>query len=135
MRARELMVANPRTVAEDLSAWAALAIMREEEIRHLPVVDGDRMVGILSNRDYRRILQRARPDGTVRGVFDVRVAEIMTPAHRVFVARPDATLRDLAHLIVSRKVGALPILDEGDRLVGIVTQKDVMAALLQCQAS
>jgi len=123
------MTRNPRTVTPETSVWDALAIMRENEVRHLPVVREGRLVSVLSNRDYRRILERARPDGSVRGVFDIRVSEIMS-GNGLVTAGPERPVRDLARLIVDRKVGCIPIVDRGGRLVGIVTQKDVLANLI-----
>lgn len=127
--ARDVMTRNPRTVTPDASVWDALAIMRQDEVRHLPVVREGRLVGVLSNRDYRRILERARPDGSVRGVFDIRVSEIMS-GNGLVTAERERPVRDLARLIVERKVGCIPIVDRGGRLVGIVTQKDVLASLI-----
>ena len=123
------MRAPPETVLESQTIWAALAIMREKDIRHLLVVRSDKLIGVLSNRDYRRVLERLRPDETVRGIGTITVAEIMTPAERVVTAPPDTPLRDIARLVIEKKIGCVPIL-EGDRVVGVLTQKDVLAALL-----
>ncbi len=127
--ARDVMTRNPRTVTPDTSVWDALAIMRQEEIRHLPVMRERRLVGVLSNRDYRRIFERTRPDGSVRGVFDIRVSEIMSTDGLV-TARPERPVRELARLIVDRKVGCIPIVARDGRLLGIVTQKDVLASVI-----
>lgn len=122
--------------AEDrMSVWSALAIMRQEDIRHLLVLDGERLVGVVSNRDYRRILERARPDGSVQHVPDLRVTEIMTPEDQLVTARPDTPMLDVAKLITARKVGCIPVLDARDRPIGILTQKDVLAALVDLLAA
>lgn len=127
--ARNIMRAPPETVLPTQTIWAALAIMRERDIRHLLVVRGDELVGVLSNRDYRRILERLGPDETIRGIGTITVAEIMTPAVQVVTALPDTPLRDIAQLVIEKKIGCVPIVASG-RALGIVTQKDVLAALL-----
>ena len=130
LTAKDNMTSPPNTVAPDLGVWSALAIMRDQDIRHLLVADGDRLAGVLSNRDYRKLLLPLRPDGSVRDVDKSRVREIMTDWGQVVTVTPDMTLLDCADLIVRRKVGCLPVLDGQGRAVGILTQKDVMAGLL-----
>lgn len=75
------------------------------------MIRGDELIGILSNRDYRKILERVDPDERIHGIAAVTVAEI------------------IARLVIEKKIGCVPIV-EGGRAIGIVTQKDVLAALL-----
>lgn len=96
MNAQDRMSRDLRSVPPSLSVWSALAIMRQEDIRHLLVMEGERLVGVVSNRDYRRILERARPDGSVQHVPDLRVTEIMTPQGQLVTARPDTPMLDVA---------------------------------------
>lgn len=135
MNAQDRMSRDLRSVPPSLSVWSALAIMRQEDIRHLLVMEGERLVGVVSNRDYRRILERARPDGSVQHVPDLRVTEIMTPQGQLVTARPDTPMLDVAKLITARKVGCIPVLDARDRPIGILTQKDVLAALVDLLAA
>jgi CBS domain-containing protein len=100
--------------------------MRDGDIRHLAVLDGDRLVGLLSNRDYRRVLERADASGTIRGVSSITVGEIMTPVSSLITGRPDMPLLTVAQLMVTRKIGCLPVVDEAHHLVGLLTQKDVL---------
>jgi CBS domain-containing protein len=127
--AGEIMTRNVRTVPPEALLSTALAIMRDQDIRHLLVATGNDLVGVLSNRDYRRVLERTGPDGTIHGVNAILVSEIMTPARNVITARPDTPVLSLAQLMVSRKVGCIPVVDDQHRPIGIVTQKDVMRAL------
>jgi CBS domain-containing protein len=131
MTARDCMSSDLKLVAADLSVWSALAIMGAQDVRHLLVVDGDRLVGVLSNRDYRKILEWTRPDGTIKNVHGVTVSRIMTPANRLVTVDPEAPLLDIARLIATRKIGCVPVVAESGRPVGILTQKDVMAALIE----
>jgi acetoin utilization protein AcuB len=125
------MARDPVTVPPDARILSALAIMRNWGVRHLLVVEDDRLVGVLSNRDYRKVLERVGPDGTIRGVHDVTVAEIMTPGEQVITAAPETPLREVAALVVSRGIGCLPLVDPAGRPVGILSQKDVLAGLLR----
>ena len=132
MRAEDVMVRDPQTVAPSTTVWAALALMRQGDIRHLPVTDADGTLrGILSNRDFRRLLDFLDPEGRIPRVRDIAVSEIMTKVPQVITAHPDTPVVKIAQLMVMRKVGAMPIVDAQRRVVGILTQKDVMRELLR----
>ncbi len=130
MLARDRMVSPVVTVTPNENIWSALARMREGGITHLLVLDQSRLVGIVSNRDYRNLLDRVKPDGTIRGIFDVPVAEIMTPEHRVVTASPDTDVAEIGRLMVARKIGCVPIVDGKGAPLGILTYRDVLGALL-----
>jgi len=132
MRVHEVMIRDPQTVPPTTTVWTALALMRQADIRHLPVVDADGVLqGIVSNRDFRRLLDLLDPDGRIPHVRDITVAQIMTEAARVVTAQPETPLLNIAQVMVLRKVGAVPIVDARDRVVGIVTQKDVLRELVR----
>ena len=106
--------------------------MRQGDIRHLPVTDeGGTLQGILSNRDFRRLLDFLDPTGRIPRVRDIAVSEIMTKAPHVLVAHAETPLVDIAQLMVTRKVGAIPIVDPQRRVVGLLAQKDVMRELVR----
>ena len=123
-----LMTRAPTTAAADDLLLDAAARMADRNVRHLPVVDGDQhVVGILSDRDVRTAVgDSARPlhldDARVRAQ-SLRVAHVMTPD--VFVVRQDAPFADVVRVFTEQRVGAVPVVDEGDRLVGIISYVDV----------
>jgi CBS domain-containing protein len=119
MRLREIMSTRVVTIGPKEPASEAWTRMRRHRIRHLVVMDGTRLVGVLSERDLGG---RAGADMRTRR----RVQNLMT-AH-VESAEPEATVRQAADLMRKRLIGSLPVLD-GDRLVGIVTATDVFDAL------
>ena len=126
------MVPDPQTVLPTATVWAALALMRQADIRHLPIVDaGGELRGIVSNRDFRRLLDLLDPDGRIPHVRDITVAQIMTDVAQVVTAHPETPLVNIAQVMVMRKVGAVPIVDARRRVVGIVTQKDVLRELVR----
>jgi acetoin utilization protein AcuB len=105
---------------------AAFGLMQERRIRHLPVVCGGRILGIVSDRD---VLARSTvdPDGTVVPPRDP-VAVAMTPAP--ITCSPDAQVSDLARIMVERKIDAVPVVNKAGSLVGLVTSSDLLFLLI-----
>jgi len=126
--ARMLMTHQPLTAAADDNLLDAAARMAERNVRHLPVIDGDRhVVGILSDRDVRTVVgdmtRSLRPtDATVR-MKSLRVADAMT--RETFVVRHDASFAEVARVFTDQRVGAVPVVDDTDHLVGIISYVDV----------
>lgn len=121
---RDLVTVTPRTTLEE-----AARLLTAHRIHHLPVVEGERLVGIVSDTDLRRATLDGMFGGADRGDSGapVTAGEIMTPDP--VTLSPADTLDD-AMLVLSReRFGALPVVD-GGRLVGIVTKADILEALL-----
>lgn len=130
MKIRNAIVADTKAVAPDTSAAAALELMRDTGARHLAVLDGTDLRGVVSNGDYRKLLERTPPDETMPRLAEVTVAEIMTPRERLVTARPNVSLALAARLMIAKGIACLPILDRFGRLVGLLHQEDVVVALL-----
>ncbi len=112
-------------------------IMRLGRVRHLPVIDDGRLVGILSNRDLlaASLTKVLSFDPLHRGAFlrSVDVAEVMT--RDVITVGPDDTLEHAARLLIERKIGCLPVVREHGVMVGLVTETDLLrAAFLEAAA-
>jgi CBS domain-containing protein len=124
---RDLMVSNPTTL--DLNETLDLAedIMNLGRIRHMPVVEEGKLVGIVSQRDlFRSALIAALGFGrkTTRAlVKTIRIKEIMTK--NVVTIAPDAKIKEAAREMVKRKIGCLPVVQD-DQLVGILTETDIL---------
>ena len=105
-------------------------LLHLNRIRHLPVLDaeGDRVVGIVSQRDmFRSALARVLGYGehAQRRVLDaLAVKEVMTTD--VVTTAPDTPLAEAARVMLERKIGALPVIENG-KLVGIITESDFVA--------
>jgi acetoin utilization protein AcuB len=126
MRASTTMTRDVTVVLPELSLRAAWAIMQREHIRHLPVVRGGLLLGILSDRD---VLLHATPgEGYEPVVPDTLVGEAMTPAPMVCEASTPVT--ELVKTMIDRKVDAVPVMSAGDKLIGLVTTTDLLALLL-----
>jgi predicted transcriptional regulator/ribosome-associated translation inhibitor RaiA len=119
MRVQEIMTARVVSIGPDEPAQAAWLLMEREGIRHLVVMEGKRLLGVLSDRDLG-----GRKGGAARKGRTVR--ELMTP--RVAVATPGTTLRQAANVMRGRLIGCLPVVDDG-RVVGIATATDVLEEL------
>lgn len=111
-------------------------VMKLGRIRHLPVVDGRRLVGVVSQRDLLAAgLSRALDfGGDQRRSFmrSVEVAEVM--AARPITVQPGTTLREAALLMVQHQIGCLPVVDEAGGAVGLVTETDLLRAIYEIDA-
>ena len=120
---RDWMTRNPAAVPDDCPIRTALAGMRAAAIRHLLVLEDDRLVGILSTRDVGRLLVDSPPDARLAEP----VRTIMTEAP--VAVGPDTPVTVAARALLEAKIGALPVRD-GERIVGIFTTADALEALL-----
>ena len=132
LKVSDVMTADPTTLKSSDKLTLADDIMRLGRVRHLPVLDddGQKLVGIVSQRDlfrdalaqalgYGKHAQRQLLDSLV--VKDVMATEVVT-------IRPDASLAYAARVLTERKIGCLPVVENG-RLVGILTEGDFVALI------
>ena len=118
MRVAEKMTTNPTTVGAHDSLAAARALMQAERFKHLPVVEGGRLVGVISDRDLR----------AHTGNFETtRVDAAMTSVPITIV--PQATVEEAARLMLAKNIGCL-VVTAHEVPVGIVTTTDMLKALL-----
>lgn len=130
MRVRHTMTPDPITLPAGASLGEALDLMVRNEIHELPVLDGRRLVGIITERDLRALLGPGIKDGDLsevdEGALQTPVDEVM--ADEVHAVSPDAGLGEAARLLADLRVGALPVVDDHGRLLGILSVTDVLAA-------
>jgi acetoin utilization protein AcuB len=131
MAIEEYMTASPITVRSTDSVWYALKILRSNEIRHLPVIQGKRLVGIITDRDFRLLLPSslAMPEDQARfraWGAQVKVGEVMN--RKVMTVTPETRTDKAARLMVEHRIGCLPVV-RGSTLVGILTTNDLLQAL------
>jgi acetoin utilization protein AcuB len=119
---REVVTASPRATAGE-----AIGLCRERRIRHLPIVEDGRLVGIVSDRDLRSALPAIGDPARAAALEEVLVSDVMT--RDVVTARPDDPVEAAANAMRERKIGCLPVV-KGGELVGIITSSDVMEALV-----
>jgi CBS domain-containing protein len=113
----------PMGIVEDTPIRDAVSLMQGAEVRHLLVLDGPVLTGILSTRDLRRLVT----DDPASPLLAGPVRSIMSEGP-VSVA-PDTPLLTAARLLLEQRIGALPV-RQGERIVGIFTVPDALEALL-----
>ncbi len=146
--AADIMTPDPATVAPDTSVTDAARLMVEQHVGALPVLDGGRLVGIVTEGDlimqdvklefptYIHLLDgmimyppaTARFEDELRKAVAASVKSVMTKD--VVTVRPETSVEDVATLFVERNVSRIPVLSE-DKLVGIVSKSDVVRSLIE----
>lgn len=126
------MTRDPVAVSPGQSLAEALRLTREHRIRHLPVVEGGELVGIVSDRDIRLAmpspLAAAGPESTAL-VSGTPVSAIM--AREVITIGPWDAVENAARLLHRHRIGALPVVDAHGRLLGILSETDVLDAFVE----
>lgn len=128
MLIEDIMQTKVVTVSPDDSVAEALRRTRAGHFRHLPVVEGERLVGVVSDRDLRATAPALIVEGTEDILERTRVELVMHPD--VIVAHPLDPVEDAARLMYEHKIGCLPVVT-GERLVGIVTETDVLRSFVE----
>ena len=132
MTARDLMTPNPVTVSPRATVAEAWDLMRELEIRHVPVVEDGALVGMLSDRDLARLdvarLLTAEGADALRRELATPVIEVMSSD--VIFVELETELSDVVGLLIEHRVGAIPVVRPDTRdVVGIVSYVDVLRAV------
>ena len=128
------MARKVMTIDKEMSLLDARKLMQHQEIRHLPVVDnGNRLVGMVTDRDIRSalpyFLTKGEGDAQTRDQYaHIKVADVMTTD--LLTISPNHTLQDAIMLIEQKKVGAFPVVDDANKLVGILSVRDLLRAFI-----
>jgi len=131
VRVDEIMQREVITVTPDMSLAQVQRVMRDKRIRHLPVVSGKRLVGIVTDRDIREAMPSPATTltkGEIAYQMDTTPVETCM-TKEVITISPDTEMVQAARLLLERKFGCLPVVENG-RLVGIVTETDCLRAFL-----
>jgi acetoin utilization protein AcuB len=131
MLVKEVMTPHPVVIEPDIPVTRAQRLMKEDNIRHLPVVrEGKGLVGLIT----RDALNRALPSElSSLSVWEINYQLARIKARDVMVKKiitvtEDVTVEDAARIMIDRKIGSLPVMRDG-QLVGIVTDIDLLGAL------
>jgi acetoin utilization protein AcuB len=126
------MKANPITVGPLDSFRHAMNLIRQRGIRHLPVVEGGRLVGIVTDRDVRQASPSAATSLEIHELHylleKIKIRDIMTS--EVVTAMPEMPIEAAARLMLTHRIGSLPVL-RGMALVGIITETDILSAFVE----
>ena len=136
MLVRDVMQVKTVTIAPDTTLPEALRLTAQRGIRHLPVMESGELVGIVSDRDLKRAMASSATSLDVHELSylldRLRVSEIMTRA--VITIASGFPVEEAARLMIQEKIGALPV-TEGGRLVGILTETDVLALFVRAMGA
>ena len=115
---RDVMTENPRTVDAGSPVVEAARLMKEEDVGLAPIVEGDRLVGVLTDRDVAvRVVAEGRDPEQIK-VSEVASRDLVT-------LDPQQDLDEALRLMARHQVRRLPVIEEDGRLVGVVAQADV----------
>jgi CBS domain-containing protein len=115
---RDAMTESPRTIGRDAAIVEAALIMRDEDVGIVPIVDGDKLVGTLTDRDIAIRVVAEDKDPKTTKAEEVASREIVT-------VDPEQDLDDALRLMARHQVRRLPVVEEDGKLVGIVAQADI----------
>jgi CBS domain-containing protein len=115
---REVMTSNPCAIDADKSVAYAAKMMKDEDVGLAPIVEGDKLIGTLTDRDItiRVVAEGKDPNGTI--VREVATTEVVT-------IDPQQDLDEALRLMARNQVRRLPVVEEDGKLVGVVAQADV----------
>ena len=136
---RNWMTRNLATLSPEANVAEALSLCRKRRIRHLPILEGERLVGIVSDRDLRDASPALSDPERTRALRETRVGDVMT--REVITADPQDSIENVAQEMYELKIESLPVVAEDpvgnagpavaiEKLLGIVTSSDVMRALV-----
>ena len=130
MKVREIMTTDVMTIGRNDELMISDDIMRMKRLRHLPVLEEGRLVGMLTQRDlFHAALSTALNFGEKAQkefLKTVVVKEVMT--EEVLTIDPDADVKEAARLMIEHKIGCLPVVEDGT-LVGLVTETDLLRVI------
>lgn len=131
MYVKNRMTANPYTIVLDAPISDAIELMREKNLKRVPVVDGDKVVGILTAGDIQRV---SPTKATSLSIFEInyllsktKVKDAMTK--NALTVSPDALLEEAAVLMRENRISTLPVVKD-NKLVGIITESDIFDAFI-----
>jgi acetoin utilization protein AcuB len=135
MFVRDFMTREVFTLSPDQTCLASLRELRQRHIRRAPVLDRNRLVGIVSERDLFHILPGTPAQTSTEAgeaTLDIPVKHVMTSRPKTL--HPNDHLQAAARLMLEHKIGGVPVV-EGDTLKGIITESDIVRALWRILSS
>jgi acetoin utilization protein AcuB len=133
MNAAEIMTENPRTMLSTSPLAAAIDALHSLQVRHLPIIDErGHLIGMLSDRDLgplmKTFIEGAEVDGMAVPPSDRVVADYMTGA--VVSVEPEASMAEIIQLMLDERIGAVPVIDDDENVVGIISYVDILRAMI-----
>jgi CBS domain-containing protein len=115
---KDIMTANPRTIDAEKSVAYAAKMMRDEDVGLAPIVEGDKLIGMLTDRDIAvRVVAEGKDPEQVK-VRDVASKQVVT-------IDPQQDLDEALRIMAQHQVRRLPVVEEDGKLVGVIAQADI----------
>lgn len=134
MHVRSKMTKEPVAITKQTTIADALELMRKHNIRRLPVLENNKLVGIVTDRDLSEV---SPSPATSLSVFEInyllakmKIKDVLPKNQKVVTISPDAYVEEAAIIMREHKVGALPVLEK-NKLVGIITETNIFDAFLE----
>ncbi|KLU67120.1 inosine-5'-monophosphate dehydrogenase [Desulfosporosinus acididurans] len=136
MYVRQFMTTQVFTISPNESIAEAMALMREKKIDRLPVVEKEKLIGLVTDGDLREV---SPSPATTLSIFELNYLVAKTTIREIAVKKvitchPDMGIEDAALLMREHKIGGLPVV-ENEKLVGIITGYDILDAFLDIMGS
>ncbi|MDD2422567.1 MAG: CBS domain-containing protein [Heliobacteriaceae bacterium] len=132
MFVRDYMTTALVTINKNTPVFEALEVMKEHRIRQLPVMEGDKLAGVVTEKD---LLTVSPSPATSLSIYEINyllakmtVAEVMVT--NPLTVTPETTIEEAALHLRERKIGSVPVVTEGSKLIGIITVTDIFDALI-----
>jgi len=132
MLVRKRMITDVITVNPDQTLLKAITLIHQKRIRHLPVVQGGKLVGIVTEHDVRKA---GASDSSTLSIFElnylldrIKISSFMIK--KVITVSPEEPIEAAAKIIYDHKIGALPVVEQ-DHLVGLITRSDILEAFIE----
>lgn len=131
MYVRKSMTKSPYTITADASIADAVALLREKGLRRLPVVDGEKLVGLLTESDIQKV---SPTKATSLSIFEINYLLSKLTVKDAMSKKPitieaGSLLEEAAVIMREKKIGTLPVIED-DKLVGIITESDIFDAFI-----
>ncbi|MCS7088773.1 MAG: CBS domain-containing protein [Thermoflexales bacterium] len=131
-KVRDWMTTNPVTITPQTSLAEAHRLMKQKRVRRLPVLENGKLVGIVALSD---VLEAEPSSATTLSIYEInyllaemKVEKIMK--RNVITVTPDTPIREAANLMLTHKIGGLPVVEDG-KLVGIITESDIFRMIVR----
>jgi len=133
---KQWMTSDVVTIARNVSLSEAHKLMKEKNIRRLPVVDGKKLVGLVTLGDVR---EASPSDATTLSIWELNylwaqlvVEKVMT--RNLYTVTAETPIIDAAELMLEHKISGLPVVDAQNNLVGVITESDIFRMLVRSRS-
>lgn len=132
MLVKEWMVSDPITIDENASIMKATQLMKEHNIRRIPVIRQNKLVGIVSDRDIKEAAPSKATSLDVHELYyllsEIKLKDIMT--QNPITLKEDDSVEKAAVIMLENKISGLPVVDDQGKVTGIITQTDVFKVMI-----